>query len=403
MSETAQGHDHICNSVRLDQRERASVRTTEETPNTFSKLDLIHAEPRFITCDNCNQMIHVPPQECSTCRCVYYCGEACQRAHLNEHREICVKVGARAAKERTRQQEAAAASCNGIGSDSEVLECGICLQEVATKLCVVLPACDHRFCFPCLERYKELVPNARCPLCRGHMPESDNLLQELYANAAILTRRANCRPKGSPEQKQDYTDAMRDVEALLEMDGNHRNLKFLKAELLYYLGEFESAIACVEDFVLTKLMHNKKIANYDECASREYILIGKCHMELGSYQEALRVLRSALNLTKHSESSKIREILHAASKCSYEIGDYQEAIVQGELAIGLNRHFDGVYKYVALSHSAMGNWDQAVLTMRRAVAYETPWDEENVKRLREQLSKTEEDKLRREQAVHGRV
>jgi hypothetical protein len=45
----------------------------------------------------------------------------------------------------------------------------------------------------------------------------------------------------------------------------------------------------------------------------------------------------------------------------------------------MNRHFPQVHKYVALSQKALGNNEDAVRTMAKAVNYETPWDEVNKK------------------------
>ena len=51
----------------------------------------------------------------------------------------------------------------------------------------------------------------------------------------------------------------------------------------------------------------------------------------------------------------------------------------------MNPYYDGVYRYIALTHRAMGNLDLAIETMKKAAVYETPWDEKNKAVVRAQL------------------
>ena len=55
---------------------------------------------------------------------------------------------------------------------------------------------------------------------------------------------------------------------------------------------------------------------------------------------------------------------------------------------------------MALSYEALGQWDEAVLTMRRAVRYEAPWDPRYAQRCQElldQLLLEQQEQLQKEQ------
>jgi tetratricopeptide (TPR) repeat protein len=65
------------------------------------------------------------------------------------------------------------------------------------------------------------------------------------------------------------------------------------------------------------------------------------------------------------------------SRCFYETSVYDKSIAAASAAIEMNPHFPGVYKFKALSQRAIGELDEAITTMTRAVLYETPWDDDN--------------------------
>ena len=65
-------------------------------------------------------------------------------------------------------------------------------------------------------------------------------------------------------------------------------------------------------------------------------------------------------------------------RCFYELGDYERAQAAGSAALEMNRHFPGAHKYIALAQKESGDLDAAIVTMNRAVLYETPWSEENM-------------------------
>jgi tetratricopeptide (TPR) repeat protein len=103
-------------------------------------------------------------------------------------------------------------------------------------------------------------------------------------------------------------------------------------------------------------------------------------MELGEFKEAFGTIQKMLQITSDPSryATEVRFLFHSACRCYYEMGEYAQAINIGSAAVEANRHYEGVHKYIALSYQALGRYDEAILTMRRAVRYETPWDAAHV-------------------------
>jgi len=94
---------------------------------------------------------------------------------------------------------------------------------------------------------------------------------------------------------------------------------------------------------------------------------------------ALEIYKSLFMEAVDRSPPEQRELTMGASRCFYEMGRHDDAIKLGDSAIRMNRHFPEVHKYVALSYWAKGDMDSAILTMTKAVLYETPWDDKNIK------------------------
>jgi len=97
-----------------------------------------------------------------------------------------------------------------------------------------------------------------------------------------------------------------------------------------------------------------------------------------NWEGAIEVYKSIFDETQDRSPPEQRQVIMGLSRCFYEIGKYDLAIDLGESAIEMNRHFPEVHKYVALSQKALGDIASARTTMKRAVLYETPWDDKNI-------------------------
>jgi MYND finger/RING-type zinc-finger len=72
----------------------------------------------------------------------------------------------------------------------------------------------------------------------------------------------------------------------------------------------------------------------------------------------------------------IRMTLSGASRCCFALKDFERAKSLSKIALGMNRHFPGIHMLVAQAQWALGEHDDAVITMKRGILYETPWDVE---------------------------
>jgi tetratricopeptide (TPR) repeat protein len=129
--------------------------------------------------------------------------------------------------------------------------------------------------------------------------------------------------------------------------------------------------------------YNKK----DDIKLELLINIHWCLRDQEKYEQAFDVIKRGLNLIGESSNhaKHQRNLYHGACVCMYHLGEFDRAIAAGECAVMMNRHYDQVYKYLALSHKDKGDIDEAVITMRKAVRYEAPWNERNLELAKELL------------------
>eukprot|EP01032_Pedospumella_encystans_P011223 gene11223-13062_t len=165
-----------------------------------------------------------------------------------------------------------------------------------------------------------------------------------------------------PDQKVHYHEqARRELNVLTDYRVDTRALN---AELLCLEGKYHEAISASQaiqeeeqDPVDTRQIHN----------------IINAHVVLEEYNVAMKHIRELKKLPHASWDDKFFANTKG-SQCAYYLGSYRESAVLGKLALKCNRHNAGVHQWIALSKKALNQWDEAVLTMRRAVRYETPWN-----------------------------
>ena len=99
---------------------------------------------------------------------------------------------------------------------------------------------------------------------------------------------------------------------------------------------------------------------------------------MNKWNEAKDTYMSLLKLMESHEDStppEQRAVFMGLSRCAYYLGVYDKSIAGADAALEMNRHFPDVHKYKALSLKAQGKLEEALMTMNRAVLYETPWDD----------------------------
>lgn len=108
------------------------------------------------------------------------------------------------------------------------------------------------------------------------------------------------------------------------------------------------------------------------------LLQAEAYQDMKEWEEAMRIYGSILEVDDMVGSPiQYRQVFIGMSRSLYETSVYEKSIAAASAAIEMNPHFPGVYKFKALSQRAMGELDEAVQTMTRAVLYETPWDDDN--------------------------
>ncbi len=323
-------------------------------------------------CDKCEKPN--APVKCSQCKCMYYCDRNCQKLHWKEHKHICKALTVGHDEQRTHLAKTLEAK-KVLDSDSENKEdweCAICLEHVECP--VVLP-CSHKFCFPCLNMHNNsLHLEGTCPLCRSEMP--NNLHQYVYQNAVMFLRRANSQPLGSEQRLLHLGMAQLELRKLPTADvESSAELKFCVGDIHLSFGEFEVALE-VYNSLKSRIYKKRMLTNL-------HINISEAYINLNQFESAKLALRDAMTNCEETDAVFSRQIFANFARCTYELGQLEESIRYGEYVIEMNRHYEEAYTYVALAHKAMGNLEEAVRTMQRAVVYETPWDPVNVQKVKE--------------------
>ncbi len=272
-------------------------------------------------------------------------------------------------------------------------ECCICLDVLVRETSFILP-CQHILCDDCVFAQLNNAVAKTCPLCRTSLPTSSNIFQYMYEVGVKFVQRANRLPLGSPERIPLCQSARYQREKIIEYltigreYGFDGNFEFLMAifdvDISVAEGLAEDAITKAKPLIVQAREINDKMMQINlHCQS------GKSYILLGNFIEAEKSYSAAYRSCTINNTHEIRDIKHQLSRCYYEQGEYGKAIDIGESAIEQNRHYDGVYEYVAKSYQALGELRSAVDVMRRSVAYETPWDEENIKKIKGFLAELE--------------
>ena len=324
----------------------------------------------FITpCDNCHEKNG--DQRCGKCKCVYYCSRDCQAKHWSLHKVECKAICkqemsfAKADKKMEDYVENyEAASAN---------ECAICLERLEENA-LTLP-CSHSFCLSCMKlHHKQQIGTATpCPLCRS----TSNLFQYVYTNATNFVNKA----RREPARKAHFCKLARRELRAFENEQELAEIKTVTAEVCFLEEDYETAVSLSEAAIDMQPQETVVLGNLRNIVSS--------YMALNKFTDAMRAIQRMFKIVndpnKYIHDSRF--LFHSCGRTLYGLCEYEKSIDMGSMAIEANRHYEGVHEYVARSYQALGRWNDAILIMRRAVRYETPWDLGNVQR-NEQLLET---------------
>ena len=370
-----------------------------------------------IKCDACETV--GATSRCSACKVAIYCNNNCAKQHWKAgHKDMC-----KAWVDQRKRIEDKDIKIDGIlsklnGAIEHNETCCICLESVLSMNNSFFLPCSHFLCGKCIYKLPEKhtvvtnehgetleterIENATCPLCRVVLPEQNAWLQYLYQSACELIQRANRLPEGnetritlcSYSRSQSnlitkwFVDMMSEKGLSTNMKDNYERmsklLEILEVDTRLCEGNAEGCLEKAQELLASGRFESSKDRRIDLL-----IKIGESYMQLSDFENASKKgFLEAFKLVDEKMSGPTRKIFHELIRCFYELKDYPKALSCGEAAVDFNKHYDGLYKYIALSHKAMGNFEQAIDTMNDAVVYEAPWNEvgkEDNKRLLEQL------------------
>ena len=355
------------------------------------------------TCDVCSKPDS--KSRCSSCKIYYYCSSECSKIHWGQgHKQQCKMIvdSQKQMNKKNEETDMLITKLKSIDND----QCCICMDDLSIANAFILP-CNHFLCNKCIfelpgkgiyeddELVCEEPPS--CPICRADMPKISDLFQYLYEMAALFLQRAYELPLGSIERLDVCTIAKNQIEKIYSFFREDPSLK--SPQLTLYLRILEAKISLYEGNASQGIeMASRLLEEQDlqpQFQVEQLINIGDCYILLEQFEKALNSYCKAMKFCDNSMAKENRTIFHQLTRCFYEIKDYDNALNFGNAAIEMNRHYDGVYKYVALSYKASGNLDKAIETMKQAVLYETPWNQNNIMKVKSFLLELEEEKMNR--------
>jgi tetratricopeptide (TPR) repeat protein len=385
----------------------------------------------YIECDSpvCSNLN--PSKRCSRCHLAYYCSVTCQRAHFSEHRNDCHDINKMRELQSGIIQEQDAVPDATTVEDNDKRNtiadqncCFICLD--APQDPYILPRCGHSFCFGCLQKWQEHIkkslsrsPKLTCPACRADMPDIEKAMNE---TAMLYAERARGKSLSDDEKRKYHEMALAELKKVDESIDFESRVQALatKADVLMKLNRPADALKALEEMEqvheegLKNRTEIKRLIDLMDAAENEgrhedsdviveqlealkekdvnmkrleihslyelYLGMGEAKEAMEEWEGARDIYKYKLfGMTQRGTPPQERRMYMGVSRCLYHLGKYEFAIELGEAAIMMNRHFPQVHKYVALSQKALGNNEDAVRTMAKAVNYETPWDEVNKK------------------------
>ena len=208
----------------------------------------------------------------------------------------------------------------------------------------------------------ERVIEEKDKLCREAQEKTMRGLSELERRTAQI----NMSDVASLERESDVLEEQ--ARNLL----NDRNVlfsaRFLKAEVLFFRGDFDGAVDSCSAVLEASLDPSGRAA--------VHLHVGKCRAAQGRHADAAAAYRAALAVIPESDL-RVREVFAGCAAALVEVGDLDRARDAAEAAIEMNRYYPGAYDPLVLAARRAGDLAGAAGAAQRAVLYETPWDEAN--------------------------
>jgi len=250
-----------------------------------------------------------------------------------------------------------------------------------------------------------------CPLCKSHQNFREAYFN-IINNVELFSLKARSYPHGSEKclhyatnvARKEYSKIKSFLGNQFATDANYAALTVMDAEISYLEGRYNDAIVISEEAISKfEALSEEELASgswREQRVSYFHRALGNIALssfQLKDFTTALQALSRQLKLINFSRPTRgLRLFFQNMSRCTYELGMFEQSIIAGESSIVLNRSYEGVYTSIALSFKALGKLDHAIWIMQRAMRFETPWDEDNRRKIAalcEELKKEKESKI----------
>ena len=247
--------------------------STDNTPIRRSLEEkMMNLSRQCITCDGPGCDVIAPNNTCTRCCVAYYCSRTCQKSHWKQHKQMCHNQQERRTYLQTLESSSLLSLLGPDGTTNNNNDnCGICLEPHDDRR-VIVPGCQHGFCYRCLIDWRETDWNndvakhdqsTCCPLCRATIMqgvEDDVVKKARYyaarAVAAVAVAAVDNKNSNGNHQQHQETITQKDhfvALALFELDklmgAKDLETKVLpllaKAEILRQVGEPTTAIMTI--------------------------------------------------------------------------------------------------------------------------------------------------------------
>ena len=163
----------------------------------------------------------------------------------------------------------------------------------------------------------------------------------------------------------------------------YTQILFLRVSMLSMADQPDDTIRNADEFLLLNEKH-PGIMTFGQVAKAK-CWQAEAYSDCGKWKEAVTIYKSLFREHKQRCKNPYFGITMGCSRALYEIGKYDEAIEIGNAAMESIRSYPGVHKYIALSHKAKGDIDEAKKTISKAILYEEHWNKDNLQKNKELL------------------
>lgn len=379
----------------------------------------------LINCCECDKP--GPPDRCSACNLVYYCGAVCQKSNWKEHRMNCKSFAPYIQTEKEKDREETMLA-NQILDDKQdaAYKCSICSEDSSSSVLRMIE-CGHVFCYTCIRKsqmrnFGQIIDGSTCPICRTKTSFLEATL--LSRSGALRTLAKAC----TSTEKRDKicTVALEEAASVLQVHPGTWSMWQAQGETYMAMEQYELAVESLHKAYNSHMYHlsddvsgdpsptnflkglehtpsalldvgalsHSHTEFFDGWGTQFCVVLSRAYIRNGNYQEARRLV----DITNRINKPKVRyvqsderqmdyDLLVLRAECCYHLGEYDESLMLAREAQHRRSFQPGLAKLMAQCTKELGDIDEAADIMGRGFFNEEPWNDkvkrENLKTWRE--------------------